>query len=142
MRKTNLTSNDMQLRQTGKRTKPGLKNYVLLIGVAIIISFLSAACASQQADFPTGKFDLAQKQITFLPDGTFTVWVLNTETFDVEEGRYSVDGNQITLQDEECAGDGTYTWEFDERYLVFDPIEDACEGRLESLSRGKWLFKP
>ena len=119
-----------------------ISKYVLLICVAFIISILSVACASQQAEFPTGKFDLAQKQITFLPDGTFTVWILNTETFDIEQGRYSVDGNQITLQDEVCAGDGKYTWEFDEKHLVFELVEDECEGRLESLSRGKWLFKP
>ena len=142
MRKTNLMSNDMQFNQTGKRRNLSLKNYFLLISIAIIISILSVACTSDQANFPTGKFDLAQKRITFLPDGTFTVWILNTETFDVEDGRYSVDGNQISFQDEICAGDGKYTWEFDERVLVFDLIEDECEGRSESLSKGKWLFKP
>jgi len=131
----------MQFHQTGKKRKHGLKNDILLIGITIRL-ILFAACALQQAEFPTGKFDFAQDRITFLPDGTFTVWVLNTETFSVEEGRYSVDGNKITIQDEICADGGKYTWEFDGRVLVFVLIEDECEGRSETLSKGKWFFKP
>jgi hypothetical protein len=101
------------------------------------------ALVEVQADFPTGDFEKAQQRITFMPDGTFTVWIINIESFDVEDGRYTIDGSQITMQDEVCdPEEGNYTWQFDGTYLSFDLIEDACDGRLQALKTGKWLHKP
>ena len=143
MKKTNLISKIMQSHQPGLRRRPTFQKYVRLIGLAIILSILLAAC-SQQPEFPTGVFEFAQERLTFYPDGTFTVWRINTETFDVEDGRYTIDGNQINLQDEICDSVvGKYTWEFDGEKLLFDPIEDdECEGRQDSLSKSNWFIKP
>jgi hypothetical protein len=131
----------MQSQPRGKR-RLGLLSYTRFIGLAIIISVLIVACSSQ-ADFPTGEFDHAQLRIHFKSDGTFTVWRLNVETFEVEDGRYSVVGDQITLQDEECdPDDGIYTWEFDDEKLVLDSIEDACDGRRQNLNGKKYFLQP
>lgn len=107
----------------------------------------------QPAEFPVGVFERAQQRITFMEDGTFTVWQTSLETFDVENGRYAINGNQITMQDctvqdctdEVCGPDeGLYTWQFEDDKLIFELIEDTCEGRRESLAGtgNKWLYRP
>jgi hypothetical protein len=131
----------MQCQPREKR-KLGLLSYARFIGLAIIISILIVACSSQP-EFPTGEFDHAQLRIHFKPDGTFTVWRLNVETLEIEDGRYTVDGDQITIQDEECDPDeGAYTWEFDGEKLILDTIEDACDGRRQNLNGKKYFLQP
>ncbi len=145
MRKTELISKTMPSHQSGQRRKHRPQNYILFIILAIILSILIAACASQQAEFPTGVFEFAQQRITFEPDGTYTVWRINIESFDVEDGKYTVDGNQITLLDdaEDCEfAEGHYTWAFDGKKLLFEVVEDPCEGRRTNLKRGNWFIKP
>ena len=144
MKKNLLISKTMQSHQLEQSSRSQLHIYVTLIGLAIILSVLVAAC-SQQPEFPTGVFEFAQQRITFNPDGSYTVWRINIESFDVEDGRYTIDGNQITFQDEaeDCElAIGKYTWEFDGEKLLFETIEDECEGRKDSLSKSKWFIKP
>ena len=144
MKKNLMVSKTMQFHQFGQSSKTQLHIHVRLIGLAIILSVLVAAC-SPQPEFPIGAFEFAQQRITFNSDGTFTVWRINIESFDVEDGRYTIDGNKITIQDEaeDCElAEGQYTWEFDGEKLLFDVVEDPCEGRKDSLSKGKWFIKP
>jgi hypothetical protein len=144
MRKKVLLSNPIQPHQS-KRKRLKLQNYGRLIVLAIMLSILIAACASQQPEFPTGVFEFDQQRITFEPDGTYTVWNFAIESFDVEDGQYTVDGNEITLLDEaeDCGlAEGHYTWEFDGKKLLFEVVEDSCEGRSTNLKRGNWFIKP
>ena len=144
MKKNLLVSKTMQSPRSGKNSGNQIHSYVKLIILAIILSVIVAAC-SPQPEFPTGVFEFAQLRMTFYPDGTFTVWRINIESFVVEDGKYTIDGNQITIQDEaeDCEfAIGKYTWEFDGEKLSFEPIEDACEGRKDSLSKSKWFIKP
>ena len=144
MKKNLLVSKTMQSHQLGQSSRTQLYIYARLIGLTIILLVFVAAC-SQQPEFPTGVFEFAQQRITFNPDGSYTVWHINIESFDVEDGRYTIDGNQITFQDEteDCElAIGKYTWEFDGEKLLFEPTEDECEGRKDSLSKSKWFIKP
>ena len=124
----------------GQKRRFRLQNNTRFIGIAIILSVLIVACSPQQPDFPTGQFINARRLFTFLPDGTFIVWLRNVETMESEEGRYTVDGNKFNLGDEECPTDGEYTWQFDGRKLEFDRIEDECEGRPE-VFRENFIFQ-
>ena len=144
MKKNLLVSKTMQYPRSGESSRNQIHSYVNLIILAIILSVLVAAC-SPQPEFPTGVFEFAQLRMTFYPDGTFTVWRINIESFVVEDGKYTIDGNQITIQDEaeDCElAEGIYTWEFDGEKLLFDPIDDPCEGRQSDLKKGNWFIQP
>jgi hypothetical protein len=46
-----------------------------------------------------------------------------------EAGTYVLDGNEITMTDSGCEGDGIYSLKFNDNQVVFTPIEDDCNRR-------------
>lgn len=98
---------------------------------------------NEPVEFPIGEYDRAQQRLSFKDDGTFTVWIINVESFSVEDGKYTIEGDQIIMTDELCGPDeGKYTWRIELDKLIFELIEDTCESRRDSLAGNKWLQKP
>ena len=75
--------------------------------------------------------------VSFESDGKMSV---SREGEIVVEGVYTVDKDQITLNDKRgpmaCidAGPGKFQWKFDGKALTFKLIEDPCGGRANALT--------
>lgn len=110
--------------------------------VSLTFIMILMACTSQQPDFPLGDFDNGRFIMTVLPDGKYTVVDGSDEISPIENGRYTVNGNEVTFVDESCGADeGHYTWSFDGEKLRLESNGDPCEGRRPQMARA-WSFLP
>jgi len=46
-----------------------------------------------------------------------------------EAGTYILDGNDITMTDSGCEGDGIYSLNYSDNQVIFTPIDDDCDRR-------------
>jgi hypothetical protein len=163
--KANIISSTIKSSKFERGVSHGLQIHVRLIGIAILMSILIAACGSQTAEpveaetqdevvlfteFPTEEFGQNRfspnETFTFLSDGTY----FNTrDGVIVVNGTYEIDGNHLTVQDDaaNCNVDGIhdvgqYTWEYDGEKLEFSLIKDDCLGRRYHLINGTWVLQP
>ena len=149
------------LTKSLRRDRFRFQNHTRLIGIAILISILIAACGSQptetveaetqekaelHTEFPIGEFHSRSQSITFQSGGTFFVKYLSDIETILLNGSYSIDGNQITLQDDACVGIeagvepgevvvAIYTWEFDGETLDLGLVDDKCLPRRQEFLR-------
>jgi hypothetical protein len=112
-------------------------NFRQVLVLIFMLSLILGACASEQAEFPSGEFNSQFKTITFHGDGTATFHdsAENSTTLGV---LYTVDGNKISVADPADFGCGTdagqYSWEYEGTTLSFELIEDNCLGREEFMA--------
>ena len=116
----------------------------IVAGSFVVVVLLIVACAPESESFPKGRYwatywDMADAFITFEDGGKFTVEHLNGK-FNIEEGQYTVDGDTITLVENEVCGpglqEGVYRWSMDEKgNLDIDIIKDNCFGRTVGETR-------
>lgn len=101
----------------------------------------SKAQNSGQKDFPLGSYLDGDFIATFAADGSFTV---RTEDFVKAHGQFLIEGERIRFLEKtttgECAGAGTYRWQFADGTLMFARLEDACKGRTHHLTSRKWFL--
>ena len=93
-------------------------------------------------DFPTGSYTGESHAGTW--GETFETDASVELTFEgavVAEGVFSVSGDQITLEDEDCVPEvlGTYRWSFDGAELTFELVGDGCTERRQVLTATPWI---
>lgn len=105
-----------------------------------LFAILTLFSLTTQAQIPTGNWvittpcDCPDKdefswQWTVRADGTYAVDINVDGTVEVT-GKYWVDGNKVTVQnDEGCTEKGTYEFTVEADRLWMDPISDPCEDR-------------
>lgn len=95
--------------------------------------------------FPIGKYT---NHSTF-----YATWRLNangTYNFDygipgdMYPGTFTVIGEQISINDNDCGGGITaiYTWSYDGNALTFKSLGDSCATREVLIQTGKWVKEP
>ena len=113
-----------------------MKRYTVWVIVSLLM--LSAVfCGCSRQEFPTGAFVRSGDRILeFNEDGTMRfIW----EEIVVSEGTYTINGDEITIQDDFCdeeyAGPATYTWAYVEGALTFKSVSsDVCGDRRSALT--------
>jgi plastocyanin len=64
------------------------------------------------------------------------VWTRNLPAM---EGTFTVSGDQLVLRQQDCPGDGTYTWKVADDVLALTKVKEACSQRdVQFLSSEKW----
>jgi hypothetical protein len=94
--------------------------------------------------FPTGTFTNKEFTVTFTDDRKY---LFKDQDRILVEGSYIISGDKIVLTDESgivaCTepdtSTGQYQWEFDEKQLIMNKIEDLCEGRISNLTEKPWI---
>lgn len=94
---------------------------------------------SEQIKFPIGTFTNEEFKVTFTFDGKY--FVKREDKIRVE-GTYVISGDKIVLTDksgeaaclESDTATGRYKWKYNGKKLIFNKIEDMCEGRIQSLT--------
>lgn len=103
--------------------------------------------SQQVSEFKTGTYSATSESIkwsmTFGDSDAFTIASNNGEL--AVHGAYKVRGEQFEIRDEggtgACLGDlqlGTYTWKLEGKALSFTKVEDACDGRADTLTSLEW----
>lgn len=127
-------------------TKP-----LLALASACLLLTACASGGSTSGVSPlVGSYQNGQSVATFNADGSFS-----GATPDGEEwvrGTYTLDGKTMTMVDtwedeavltERCEGiPGRYAWSLEGDTLVARVIEDACEGRSETIDNQAWKRLP
>jgi hypothetical protein len=124
-----------------------MKRHLTCAIVVVAALGMLGACGDDQdeTEFPTGKFvpvtatSTEEGYIEYKSDGTY---VVNDEFGNTSEGTYTVDGDEITIENdsfcETVAPDSnpvTYTFEWDGEVLSFgDNPDDVCIARVETLA--------
>jgi hypothetical protein len=92
-----------------------------------------------QKEFPLGSYVDGDFIATFAADGSFAI---QNEALIKAQGQYLIEGDRIIFLEKtangECAGAGTYRWQFAGGVLMFTRFEDACKGRTHHLTSRKW----
>jgi hypothetical protein len=85
--------------------------------------------------------------VTFNSDGTFFIMVSGRRE---NHGTYTINGNQITIIDEDDQTDscpasqepGVYQWTLNDNMLTFTKVNDTCTTRrIEFFTIGDWNKK-
>jgi hypothetical protein len=115
----------------GNMLRPSISRLLLLLVIALAI----AGCVVDGSSFPTGEYLDSEGHITnFMEGGTFTLRLTNGTVL-VEEGRYSIEGDIISMSDEFCPPvEGVYKWTNQGGNLLFELVEDDCTDRASSLN--------
>jgi hypothetical protein len=95
---------------------------------------------SEQLQFPTGAYTNEEFTIVFTDDQRY---FFKHKDKILVEGSYFISGDKIILTDESgtvaCAepetATGKYGWKYGDERLVFNKIEDRCEGRTSNLTK-------
>jgi len=108
-----------------------MKKILWTIIFVLLVAATLSACSSEK--FPTGKYTYDDASVEYRDDGTFTLMKRDKV---VNEGTYSVQGDEIQFTDSYCqdANPGTYKWQYEDDKLNCELIEDPCEGRVSALS--------
>jgi len=101
--------------------------------IACILFITAAICSCSSEAFPMGAYSLGSHTMEFQEDGTFRYLISDNE---ITESTYSIQGDQINISGySDCDESATYTWQYEDRRLSFEPIaEDPCKDRSNSLS--------
>ena len=109
--------------------------------VLVVITIGLIGCEPASASFPTGEFIAnTETVLNFLPDGKCILSYPPQDAVILDQSNceYSVDGDLFfisTGKTNKCdPADGTYSWRLDGEQLVFELIEDPCQGRVDSFS--------
>jgi hypothetical protein len=88
---------------------------------------------------PTGNFSNQGAFMSFYTDGTY-MWGVSDGSFNAT-GTYTVNGNQISLQNDTwcLAMIGTYTWAYDGGNLTFSGFDDKCGDRWGFMEANPWV---
>lgn len=133
--------------------KGQIKNLAL---VALVLVLATVGCASSATPTP---LPTPGSATTVFPVGTFTMgiwdWEFRADGTEVaselgvglrEDGKYTVTGNQIVVQDTKgiyCGEPkGIYTWTFDGKVLTFKAIYDPCAERRNVVDGSSYSKKP
>ncbi|MEQ9618972.1 MAG: hypothetical protein RIG61_07330 [Deltaproteobacteria bacterium] len=119
--------------------------YIILVLFAVIL--LSAGCKESPNLQPelTGVWtrtigsgeDTIEGILKFDPDATFDfTFKGDSKNHEDTEGRYSLEGNQITFIDNSCVDAGTYTFMVRNNVLTFKEVKDDCGPRKADLNGG------
>ncbi len=115
----------------------GRIHYFRMIFIAVVAVLIAAGCTAKTEPFPTGTYLCKAKlDNAFMEDGTF---IISGGGSVVAEGNYTVDGDEITIIDNTCTGEGIYTWSFEDGKLMFEVIDDDCSIRRDTLTSGLTL---
>ena len=110
---------------------------VWLVAALLTLSALSAVAANDKA-FPAGTFRSEDALLTFAADGKFR---LEHNGSLLVNGRYRVEGDQVTFEDEggpmacDAGVAGRYRWTYDGKQIGFKAVEDGCTGRSMGMVR-------
>lgn len=127
-----------------KKSKSVLNDFVRIIMLLSLLCVFWISSVIGQAKFQTGTYSSGEFAITFNEDGSHTVSVNDNVAV---KGSYTVTGDEIVLTDKEgqfaCDGSlsGKYKWKLNENNLMFEKIEDGCDGRAAALSGQTWVKK-
>ena len=114
-----------------------MRRAILLAAALGLGGLLLVACGGDEG-FPAGTYvstadvnGLGPVTVTYREDGTMTV---EQDGYQVADGSYATDGDQITLSDTYCKMDegqetATYTWKWDDPRLTMTGANDACASR-------------
>ncbi len=142
MRKTNLVPKTMQSHEVEGKRRLALSSPARLIAFAILLLILVAGCGAKAEEFPLGDFNNGRFIMTVMAEGKYTVVDGSNEYIPIENGRYTVNGSEVTFVDESCGVDeGKYTWSFDGEKLRMESNGDPCDSRREQFARA-WSFLP
>lgn len=122
-----------------------MKRHLTCAIVVMAALGMLGACSDDETEFPTGKFvpvtatSTEEGYIEFTSDGTY---VVNDEFGNTSEGTYTVDGDEMTIENDSfCetvapeSNPVTYTFEWDGEVLSFgDNPDDTCTARVETLA--------
>ena len=122
-----------------------LSTTIILVFIMIIIT----GCAPTAPKFPTGEYIAhTDTVLNFMPDGKCILSYppQNAIILTEENCEYTIDGDTFfisTGETNKCEpADGVYKWTLDGEQLIFELIEDNCEGRIDSMSEPLTLYKP
>jgi hypothetical protein len=113
--------------------------WIKLALIALMSMLIIVGCGSKAVTFPTGIFTKANWTWEINADGSY----YSHSQVATEHGTYTVTGNQIVIVgDIPCEGiKGSYTWAYDGKELIFEPIDDQCTDR-RNFTRGTWRKNP
>lgn len=114
---------------------------VILAGCGGTGSARSTTIQADLGDFPAGNYmnTILAWTLDFKADGSYLAGGPQV----VENGVFTVDGNQISFKGSYC-GDATgiYTWSYDGTALEFEQVHDECLERAGTVVTGKWVERP
>jgi hypothetical protein len=110
------------------------KDYTRMTLIAGFVVLFVAGCTVKTEPFPVGTYLCsAELDNAFMEDGTFKISGGGSV---ITEGHYTIDGDEITIVDDSCSGEGVYRWSYKDGTLMFEAIDDNCSIRRSSLTAG------
>lgn len=107
------------------------------LGALLLSAFIGA-----QTGLPSSVLAMRDFRLQLDPAGTFTLG--GDPGWPPMAGRWTVNGNQITLQNDpgpsKCDGAATYRFAADAAGVGFDVVADQCQARQMILDRSRWTL--